>query len=298
MTEKFMFTKLRIAILGANGQVGQEFKHIGTSYEYFHFDFYSKQNLDISNQEEVRAVLDKNYDYVINCAAYTAVDKAESDAEACYAANTSACQNIVDALKGKDTKLVHFSSDYVYHTYTGFPIREEDSTKPQGVYATSKLEGEQIIRASSVPTLILRTSWVVSSFGHNFVKTMLRLGNEKSSVAVVNDQYGAPTYARHLAQTVLEIITQVAANPALLSAFDETYNYANEGIVTWYDIADRIMKEKGLSCLVHPIPTSDYPTPAARPGWSVLSKHKIKEQFNIEIPHWYSALKECLNAIK
>lgn len=295
MGETKTFNKLRIAVLGSNGQLGQEFTHISPSYEYIHFDFFSKQSLDISDPDQINTKLSQvNYDYIINCAAYTAVDKAESDAENCYAINTVACQNIVNAIQGSNTKLVHFSSDYVYHTYNGFPITEDDSTQPRGVYAASKLEGEQIIRASGVPSLILRTSWVISSFGHNFVKTMLRLGQEKSSINVVCDQYGAPTYARHLAKAVLDIITDVESNPTKLEAFNDTYNYANEGIVTWYDIADRIMKEKEFSCVVRPIPTTDYPTPASRPSWSVLSKQKIKASFNVEIPHWYEALKECI----
>jgi dTDP-4-dehydrorhamnose reductase len=295
MEGKITFNKLSIAVLGANGQLGQEFKHIAPSYEYMHFTFYSKQDLDITDAEATSKELrNANYDYIINCGAYTAVDKAESDAENCYAINTNACKNITESIKDSKTKLIHFSSDYVYHTYGGFGLREDDQTHPQGVYASSKLEGEHIIRASSVPSLILRTSWVVSSFGHNFVKTMLRLGAEKTFINVVNDQYGAPTYARHLANVVLDIITQVENNPTLYNAFNDTYNFSNEGIVTWYDIAERIMKEKNYACAVNPIPTAEYPTPAKRPSWSVLSKHKIKEKFNVEIPHWYAALKECL----
>ncbi|MBK8346184.1 MAG: dTDP-4-dehydrorhamnose reductase [Saprospiraceae bacterium] len=299
MNQTTTFKKLKIAILGSNGQLGQEFRFISASYEFVHFDFYSRQVLDIADADRLKNLLaEHHYDYIINCAAYTAVDKAESEAEACYAINAEACRNITNAIQDTETRLVHFSSDYVYHTYTGFPIREEDTTDPQGVYAQSKLEGEQIIRASGVPALIIRTSWVISSFGHNFVKTMLRLGSEKPSLNVVNDQYGAPTYARHLAQAVLDIITQVENNDELVPAFDDTYNYANEGIVTWYDIADRIMNEKVLPCVVHAIPTSDYPTPASRPHWSVLSKHKIKTTFDLEIPHWYLAVKECLAAIQ
>ena len=291
--------KIKICILGADGQLGQEFRYLAFEYEFMSFKFYSKTSLDITDVEAVKEVLKAgNFDYVINCAAYTSVDKAESEIEKCYAINTIACGNIVNALSQLNTRLIYFSSDYVYHTYSGFPLHENDATSPRGVYAKSKLEGENLIRGSKVPTLILRTSWVISSFGNNFAKTILRLGNEKSTISVVNDQFGAPTYARHLALAVLDIITAVDTDSGLTMAFDATYNFANEGIVTWYDIADRIIKDEGLKCIVNPISTGDYPTAAQRPAWSVLSKNKIKETFLLEIPHWYRALQECSLAIK
>lgn len=267
--------------------------------EFINFSFFGKSSLDIMDEAAVNAILiEGNFDYVINCAAYTAVDKAEIEIEKCYAINTYACGTIVNTLSGLKTRLIHFSSDYVYNTYSGFPLKENDLTSPEGVYAKSKLEGERVIRNSKVPTLILRTSWVISSFGNNFLKTMLRLGKEKSNISVVDDQFGAPTYARHLAQAVLEIITMVEADHNLDFAFNETYNFANEGFVSWYDIAGTIMKEEGLACKVNPIPTKEYPTPATRPSWSVMSKSKIKNTFSLEIPHWYKALQECIFSIK
>lgn len=294
-----MLKKLKICVLGADGQLGQEFRYLASSYEFLAFDFYSKKLLNIEDKTALKDILNsENFDYVFNCAAYTAVDKAESEVEKCYAINTQACETIVDTLSGLQTRLVHFSSDYVYHTYSGFPLTENDVTSPKGVYAKSKLEGEQIIRKSKTPSLILRTSWVFSSFGHNFVKTMLRLGSEKSVISVVNDQFGAPTYARHLAVAVLDIITTIETNPNLIHAFNETYNFANEGFVSWYDIAVRIMAEGGLECAVNPISTQEYPSRAERPSWSVLSKNKIKERFSLEIPHWFRALKECISEIK
>jgi dTDP-4-dehydrorhamnose reductase len=298
MAQHVVLEKIKIAVLGSNGQLGQEFKTIGPGYEFLHFDFYSRQSLDITDAVQIKKVLgNDNYNYVINCAAYTAVDKAEHDAEACKTLNTSACKYITDALTGCKTGLVHFSSDYVYHSYTGFPIKEVDKTDPSGIYARSKLAGEHIIRKSDVPSLILRTSWVVSSFGHNFVKTMIRLGAEKSTLNVVNDQYGAPTYARHLATAVLDIISAVISDPTLAPAFNDTYNYANEGIVTWYDIAALIMKEKGLACNVIPVNSSEFKTSAQRPHWSVMSKQKIKSKFGLDIPHWYTAIKECMTEL-
>lgn len=297
--ETYTLKKTKIVVLGANGQLGQEFRHLASSYEYFTFEFYDRKDVDITDKVALNLLMDgSNPDFLINCAAYTAVDKAETDRDSCYAVNTDACSVITEVLTGRKVRLIHFSSDYVYHQYLGFPIRETDEPNPQGVYAQSKLEGEKIIRTSQIPALIIRTSWVISSFGHNFLKTMLRLGNEKPSLQVINDQYGAPTYARHLAQAVLDIILITATDEKKVNYFNDTYNFANEGIITWYDLADRIMKEAGLKCIIHPITTADYPTLAKRPHWSLLSKHKIKERYELEIPHWYVALKECMDEIK
>ncbi|MBC7885171.1 MAG: dTDP-4-dehydrorhamnose reductase [Saprospiraceae bacterium] len=290
--------KTKIAVLGADGQLGSEFKFLSGQFEHLDFIFFSRKALDVTSEPALRSmILSDTPDYVINCAAYTAVDKAETDRQSCFAINTHACRTITEILNDTNTRLIHFSSDYVYHTFDGFPIRESNETDPKGIYAKSKLEGENIIRQSGVEALIIRTSWVVSSFGHNFLKTMLKLAAEKSSINVINDQYGAPTYARHLAKAILEIIVKVKEKPALVSYFDETYNYSNEGIITWYDLATHIMKVTGLTCEVCPIDTSNYRTAAVRPHWSVLSKQKIKETFEVEIPHWYSAIQECLNEI-
>lgn len=298
MMENVGFKKIKIAVLGSNGQLGQEFKHLAPSYEFVHFDFFNRKALDITDKQAFEKILHQEYDYLINCAAYTAVDKAEQDVEACYEINSVACEHIMDYLKGRHTKLVHFSSDYVYHTYHGFALTENDPTHPKGVYAASKLKGEEIIRSYDHPALILRTSWVISSFGHNFVKTMLRLGSERSSLAVINDQYGAPTYARHLATAVIDIILKVTEYPKFESVFNATYNYANEGIITWYDLASQTMETENLPCQIQTTLTKDYPTAAERPLWSVLSKKKIKNAFDLEIPHWYTGLIECLQAIK
>ncbi len=297
--ETYTLKKTKIVVIGANGQLGQEFRHMASLYEYFTFEFYDRKDVDITDKVALNHLIDgANPDFLINCAAYTAVDKAEMDKDTCFAVNTDACKIITEVLTGRKVRLIHFSSDYIYHSYNGFPIRETDEPNPKGVYAQSKLEGEKIIRASQIPALIIRTSWVISSFGHNFLKTMLRVGYEKPSLQVVNDQYGAPTYARHLAQAVLDIILITATDEKKVNYFNDTYNFANEGIITWYDLADRIMKEADLPCVIHPITSSNYPTPAKRPNWSVLSKHKIKERYEQEIPHWYVALKECMDEIK
>lgn len=291
--------KIKILVLGANGQLGQEFRYLASENQVLDFNFFGRDEVDICSEGDVHRIIDENKpNFVINCAAYTAVDKAETEVDQCFAINRDACATITNVLNGKDIKLIHFSSDYVYNSYTGFPIKEDDNKNPQSVYATSKLEGENIIRASEVPALIIRTSWVVSSFGHNFVKTMKKLGAEREQLNVVNDQYGAPTYARHLAKSVIDIILKVTENPSLEPHFNDTYNYANEGLITWYDLASQVMKLAGSSCKVSPIPTSSYPTPASRPLWSVMSKQKIKHNFSIVIPHWYTALKECMQEMK
>ncbi len=291
--------KIKILVLGANGQLGQEFRYLASENKDIDFVFFGRDEVDICSEDDVLRIIDENKpNFVINCAAYTAVDKAEAEVDQCFSINRDACATITNVLNGKDIKLVHFSSDYVYNSYTGFPIKEDDNKNPQSVYATSKLEGENIIRASEVPALIIRTSWVVSSFGHNFVKTMKKLGAEREQLNVVNDQYGAPTYARHLAKSVIDIIMKVTENPSLEPHFNDTYNYANEGLITWYDLASQVMKLAELSCKVSPIPTSAYPTPASRPLWSVMSKQKIKHHFGIVIPHWYTAVKECMQEMK
>ncbi len=291
--------KIKILVLGANGQLGQEFRYLASENQVLDFKFFGRDEVDICSEGDVLRIIDENKpNFVINCAAYTAVDKAEAEVDQCFSINRDACATITNVLNGKDIKLVHFSSDYVYNSYTGFPIKEDDNKNPQSVYATSKLEGENIIRASEVPALIIRTSWVVSSFGHNFVKTMKKLGAEREQLNVVNDQYGAPTYARHLAKSVIDIIMKVTENPSLEPHFNDTYNYANEGLITWYDLASQVMKLAELSCKVSPIPTSAYPTPASRPLWSVMSKQKIKHHFGIVIPHWYTALQECMQEMK
>lgn len=295
-----MFSQIRIAILGAGGQLGQEFKVLlSQHYPQWEINYFSSHELDITNKDALKELFSNQiFDYVINCAAYTAVDKAESEPEKCYHINTEACQYLADVLQHSVTKLVHFSSDYVYDNDSSTPMDEESPTHPKSVYAKSKLKGELILRNSSIPTLILRTSWVVSSFGHNFVKTILRLAREKSSISVVNDQKGAPTYARHLAHTVCHIIAQTAYKENSLLDFNQTYNYADSGETTWYNIALLILNKISSECQVHPIPTSDYPTPAQRPLYSVMSLEKIKKTYKIEIPRWEIGIDECLKEIR
>ncbi len=291
--------KIKIAVLGASGQLGQTFMQIAEQYNTILCTFYTKEQLDILDRNAlINTFQNSDYQYIINCAAYTQVDKAESEPELCMAVNATACGYITEAIKDTGIRLVHFSTDYLYHQYYGFPLKETDTPNPQGVYAISKLKGEEIIRASGVPTLILRASWIISPYGHNFVKTMLRLGSEREKIQVVNDQYGAPTYAKDLAEAVISIILQVEKQPDLIDSFNDTYNYANEGLITWYDLAYYIMQVRQLACTVEPISTDAYPTAAKRPRWSLLAKNKFKGEFNIAIPHWYTSLKSCLEELK
>lgn len=290
--------KVSIAVLGANGQLGQTFRQISKNLSGFSFDFFDKNNLDILDKDTLRkTLLDAKYKYVINCAAYTKVDLAESEPDLCMAVNVTAVKHLIEIMEGTEIRLVHFSSDYVYHRYNGFPLIETDSLNPQSVYAKSKVEGEKIIRNSNVYALILRSSWIISPYGHNFVKTMVHLGQSRDRIHVVNDQLGAITYALDLAKTVMTIIEKVESCKEMLPAFNDTYNFANEGIISWFDIATEIMRLKSYPCKVLPIRTQDYPTAAARPQWSVLSKMKIKTRFNIEISHWLTSLNACLKSL-
>lgn len=290
--------RIKIIVLGANGQLGQSYQHLSGEFPWADTYFFDRNNIDITDTERVKAVINKvKPQYIINCAAYTAVDKAESEQESCYAINEKGCRAIVEAI-GKDAiKLLHFSTDYVYGIYNGKALNERDATCPPNVYAQSKLAGEQVIRNSEVSSMIIRTSWVISPFGHNFAKTMLRLGKEKSLLTIVNDQFGAPTFTFDLVRDTMNIIHQVAQDSSKTEMWNDTYNYSNEGIITWYDMAKAIMQISDSSCVVEPIPSKNYPTPAKRPNWSLMSKRKIIDNFGIQPPHWYDAVKRCIKNI-
>ena len=225
---------------------------------------------------------------IINCAAYTAVDKAESDTELADTINHRAVGMIAKIAKKKNITLIHISSDYVFDGKNHRPYIETDPIDPQGVYGRTKYDGEDaILRIAPINTVIIRTSWVYSSSGNNFVKTMLRLGRERDTLGVIFDQVGTPTYAHDLAKTILEIL------PTISNDKPEIYHYSNEGVLSWYDFAKEIMKMAKLTCKIYPIETKDYPTAAARPHFSVLNKAKIKKDFELEIPHWAESLSDC-----
>lgn len=231
-------------------------------------------------------------DVIVNCAAYTAVDKAESDEEAADIVNHLAVKKLAQISKENDIKLIHISTDYVFDGTNFKPYVEEDATSPNGVYGKTKLDGEKaMLEINPKNSIIIRTSWVYSSYGANFVKTMIRLGKEKESLGVIFDQVGTPTYARDLAKAILEIL------PKIKNQNVEIHNYSNEGVLSWFDFAKEIMRMAKLECKVNPIETKEYPTPAKRPHYSLLNKAKIKKEFDIAIPYWKDSLDECLKKL-
>lgn len=278
-----------ILVTGSNGQLGSEIQELSKEYDY-NFFFTDKDTLDITNQNAANAFVNANdIKIIINCAAYTAVDKAESDKKSADSINHLAVQNLAKVAKEKNIKLIHISTDYVFDGKNHIPYKEDDRTNPSGVYGRTKLDGENaIIEINPKNSIIIRTAWVYSSYGTNFVKTMLRLGREKEQLGIIYDQVGTPTYARDLAETILNII------PKINNEKIEIYNYSNEGVLSWYDFAKEIMRMAKLDCKINPIETRDYPTPAKRPHYTLLNKSKIKNEFNLSIPYWKDSLAECL----
>jgi len=286
-----------ILVTGANGQLGSELKFLVSNnlYDGVNFYFTDKDELDITKLEDIEAFLsDNQIDTIVNCAAYTAVDKAEEDIELAYKINQEAVKNLATIAKDKNIKLIHISTDYVFDGKSHTPLKEEDIINPQGVYAKSKRAGEEeILNISPKGAIIIRTSWVYSSNGKNFVKSMLKSGKERDELRVVCDQIGTPTYARDLARAILKTIENPNSNKDV-----EIYHYSNEGNCSWYDFAQAIFEISNIDCKVEPIGTKDYPTPAIRPAYSVLNKDKIKKDYNIKIPYWRDSLKSCLSLMK
>jgi len=284
---------MNILVTGANGQLGSELRKISDDYQNYRFIFTDVAELDVTNPDAVNDFFTKNrIQTVINCAAYTAVDKAESDEPAAILINATAVGYLAQACKMADATLIHLSTDYVYDGCACKPYSEDHDTAPVSVYGRSKLAGEEAAFTTS-KTVVIRTSWLYSSFGNNFMKTMLRLGKERESLNVVFDQVGTPTYAADLAQAIMEIVKTAERNDLRTGIF----HYSNEGVCSWYDFAREIMQQAELKCVVHPIETEDYPTPATRPHYSVLNKARIKAEYDLEIPHWKDSLSRCLAEI-
>ncbi len=284
---------MNILITGSKGQLGSEIQRLaeGLNKEDFHFIFTDKEELDITNRNAVYEFVElNNISIIVNCAAYTAVDKAEEDAELCELLNHIAPSYLAEAIDNMGGSMIQISTDYVFDGKNYRPYTEDDLTNPQGVYGRTKLAGEEAVIRSCVGAMVIRTAWLYSSFGSNFVKTMIRLGKERDTLGVVADQIGTPTYARDLAVSILEIIKQ--------GIVPGVYHYSNEGATSWYDFTKSIHRIAGInSCNVMPIHTEDYPTPAKRPHFSVLDKSKIKNTFNITIPWWEDSLKECIKEL-
>jgi len=281
-----------ILVTGSRGQVGSEIKELSSNYAY-EFYFTDKGELDITDQNGMREfVIQNNIDTIINCAAYTAVDKAESEQELADKINHLAVKNLAQLSNEFGIKLIHISTDYVFDGTNFKPYIEDDATNPQSVYGKTKLDGEKALLEYNLKnSIIIRTSWVYSYYGTNFVKTMLRLGREKEQLGVIFDQVGTPTYAKDLAKTILDILPKIDNEKA------EIYHYSNEGVCSWYDFAKEIMRMAKLACTVNPIETKDYPTAAKRPHYSLLNKAKIKKEFGIVIPYWKDALDDCLKRL-
>lgn len=288
---------MNILVTGSNGQLGSEIKGLAANYKDSIFFFKDLPELDICNSDQLDVFFIENkINTVINCAAYTAVDKAEEESIIATKVNSEGVLNIVNALNNVNGKLIHISTDYVFDGDHFLPYKESDSVSPIGVYGETKRLGELAVINSAIDSIVIRTSWLYSSNGNNFVKTMLRLGSEKENLGVIFDQVGTPTYARDLAKTCLEILC--GDSSVNISKNGNLYHYSNEGVASWYDFAISIMELGGENCKVKPIQSEDYPTLAKRPQYSVLNKSKIKTDFKIEIPYWRDSLKDCIEKIK
>lgn len=287
-------TKMIISVTGANGQLGQEFRFLlkNSSNKVI---FLDREELDITNESALENNLTLlESDVIINCAAYTAVDKAEEDKESAYKVNELGSMVLAGFAKKHQIKLVHISTDYVYHLAQTVPLIETSPCLPKGVYGQSKLAGERAIIASDCDYIIIRVSWLYSSFKNNFVKTMLKLGQNRDTLSIVSDQIGSPTYARDLANVVLDIIdTEKFKNQPI----KEIYNYSNLGQTSWDDFARAIFAASGIDCEVKSITTEEFGAKAPRPKWSVLSKDKIQRDFDISLRGWQESLKECLEEL-
>ena len=283
----------KILITGAGGQLGSEIRFLSTQYSDREFVFTDYQELDITDREAVLAFIEQGQYYaVINCAAYTAVDKAESDKEKAYLINETGAAYLAEAAAKIGAKFVHISTDFIFDGTHSTPILEDDKPGPLSVYGASKLAGEIAVLKANPDCLMFRTSWVYSSYGGNFVKTMLRLCTERENLSVIFDQIGTPTYARDLAQVILGTLDK-----AIEEKISGVYNYSNEGVASWYDFAIAIRDIAGLTTKIAPIETTQYPTPAVRPKYSVLNKKKVKATFGIEIPYWRESLMTCMKLI-
>lgn len=285
--------KTTILVTGANGQLGSELRQLSLKYPTCNFLFTSKKELAIENTDSLHKFFEKHQiNYCVNCAAYTAVDRAETETEKAFLINADAAGFLASTCSDHQTKLIHISTDYVYDGTSKQALKEEDAVAPLNVYGWSKLKGEEFVLNHNSSALIIRTSWVYSVYGNNFVKTMLRLFNEKESINVVNDQYGCPTYAADLAQIIMLFIEGMENN----NQYNGIVNYCNSGVTTWFDFAMAIKEFVNSSCNIFPVPSSQYPTPAKRPQYSVLDTSKIKKMLNIDIPSWKESLHKCLQA--
>jgi len=281
-----------ILVTGSHGQLGNEMQQAANRYPSFQYIYTDVEELDICDKNALQAfVKDNKVNIIVNCAAYTAVDKAEDDVELCYRINRDAVRNIGEVAQENKVKVVHVSTDYVFDGTNHLPYTEDLPVCPATIYGKSKLEGEQALMESGDQVVILRTAWLYSSFGNNFVKTMMKLGTERDALNVIFDQIGTPTYAADLADTILTLLSHETFVPGI-------YHFSDEGVCSWYDFTKSIHRIAGITCDVRPIETKDYPARTPRPNYSVLNKAKIKSTYGINIPHWEESLEKCISLLQ
>jgi dTDP-4-dehydrorhamnose reductase len=286
-----MVIQQKILVTGSNGQLGRELQELCSAYPQYSFSFLTKEELPIHDPETLRQQFKRiRPQYLVNCAAYTAVDKAEEEKELAFRINGDAVGEIASVCKEQQVRMIHVSTDYVFNGNASAPYKEDDPVDPQNVYGASKLEGERLGLLADPSMIIIRTSWVYSEFGKNFVRTMLKLMHERDEISVVNDQLGSPTYAADLANAIMRIISSSEWKPGI-------YHYCNEGVISWYDFAIAIKELADLSCKVNPIPTSAYPTPAKRPAYSVLDTTRIRDTYAMSPKNWKDSLAVCLKRL-
>ena len=293
-----------VLVSGKNGQLGKELQDISSADIHHKYIFFDREELNIADENSLKQAFEKYQpSFFINCAAYTAVDKAETEKEQAYSINAEAVGKIAKQCNQFNTKLIHISTDYVFNGNGTEPYKTEDKTDPVNYYGETKLLGEQLAINNNPNTIVIRTSWVYSKYGNNFVKTMLRLMKERKEINVVSDQLGSPTYAKDLAAAIVKMvnsewsIVNEETENSKLKTQNSIYHFSNEGIISWYDFAVAIRDNKQHDCIVNPIPTSAYPTPAKRPSYSGLDKSKIANSFHLQLKDWKESLNECLNAL-
>ncbi len=288
---------VKILVTGSDGQLGSEIRRLADRFHDFQFLFTDISELDLTDQAALaQFVGQEKPDYIINCAAYTAVDIAEQDTELAALINTKVPAQLGKQANAIGARVIHISTDYVFDGTSFLPYTENDLVNPESIYGKSKLNGEIALLKEVPSAMVIRTSWLYSSHGKNFVKTMVKLGEDRDELRVVCDQVGTPTYAGDLAEAILTIISKTENRVSTWKP--GIYHYSNEGVCSWYDFAKAIHELYGINCLVHPIPSEEYPTPAARPQYSVLNKSKIKRIFGVEIPYWRDSLKKCITELK
>lgn len=286
-----MTAPVKILVTGGNGQLASELKELAGNYTNVSFVFFDRSELSISDHNELEKIFKIHQpQYFINCAAYTAVDKAEEEKETAFAINGTAVGTIAELCQSHNCKLIHISTDYVFNGKATTPLDETETVDPVNAYGESKLMGERLAFEKNPETIVIRTSWVYSFYGKNFVKTMMRLMKEKENINVVSDQVGSPTYAADLARVIMEIITYGNWVPGI-------YHYSNDGAISWFDFATEIKKLIHSTCVVNPITTNQFPTPAKRPAYSVMDKTKIQHTFGVQLLNWRESLQKCISKL-